>query len=352
MLVISQVPPPFHGSTLMTVVFLETLEKIGLSSVLVDRRFSKTLGAVGRFQASKVLAAGGLTARLALKLVSRRPEICVFFMTNRPASFVVDWVLSELLRAFKIPVIGYIHTQGYTALARRGRLWAFLVRRLLTSAQTIVCLSRTLESDVRDLAPRATVLSIPNTPHNVPDVISARSGDVSVLFLSNFITDKGIDEFVQIAKELAVKHPEVRFLAAGAPTSPHQLDELRRTASENLEVVGAVDGTRKWELMTQASVLVFPSRYEFEAQPLVIIEAAAAAVPVVAYDIGGIRDLVGDGSTGLLHRVEDKSGFLASVSALLDSGDLRSSMGEAARLAYETKYSSSAYERAWNGLLK
>lgn len=354
-IVISQVPPPFHGSTVMTVVFLETLDRLGLPYRLVDRRFSKSLGDVGRFKLSKLTASAGLVGRLLLALVRKRPRQVVFFMTNRTASFLVDWVLSEVLRLFGTPTVGYLHTQGYTALAKRGAPWRFLVRRLLTSAQTLVCLSSALEADVRRLAPKARIVSIANTPHQVPAELEHVSGPegaaLTVLFLSNLIPEKGIGEFLELAAHFEEQGSPVRFVAAGAPVSEEQLAELRASAGPNTDVLGAVGPDRKWDLLREASVLVFPSRYPFEAQPLVIVESMAAGLPVVAFDIGGIGDLVNDGQTGRLLTVGDAAGMRQAVDELIASPDTCAEMNIAARDSFASNYSRNAYEEAWHDAL-
>src|SRR5690606_17277143 len=82
--VISQLPPPTHGSTLMTKVFLEVLDDLGIEWRLVDRRFSRTVGEVGSFKLRKVGAAAGLVTRLLTRLLRRRPAACIFFVTTRP----------------------------------------------------------------------------------------------------------------------------------------------------------------------------------------------------------------------------------------------------------------------------
>ena len=355
-IVISQVPPPFHGSTVMSLVFLETLDRLTLPYRLIDRRFRKDVGEVGTFKPGKVTAAAGLIGRVFGAIVRRRPRQCVFFMTNRTASFLVDCALAEILRRFRVPTIGYLHTQGYTSLAERGRVWKFLVRRLLTSAQTLVCLSSALEADVRDLAPDARIVSIANTPHRVPTMLDSPAEppighEPTVLFLSNFIAEKGLGEFLDLAEHFDRQGSKVKFVAAGAPVSDDQLGALRLAAGANTDVLGPVGPDQKWELLQQASLLVFPSRYPFEAQPLVLVESMAAGLPVVAFDIGGIGDLVDDRETGRLLTVGDNAGMLGAVQELIESPETRGRMAHTAREQFTAKYSRTAYEEAWNDTL-
>jgi glycosyltransferase involved in cell wall biosynthesis len=350
--VISQLPPPFHGSTVMTQVFLETINGLGFSAHLVDRRFSQTVGAVGKFSLKKVFSSIGLGIRLIWAVGRYRPGSVVFFMTNRTASFIVDFALSEILRIMRVRVVGYIHTQGYEALASRGRLWRFMVGRLLGSASEIVCLSPALEEDVIGFAKSARVISIANTPLEHPHGRKPKSADSrEVLFLSNLIPEKGIFDFLEIAADFHRRGDTAVFVAAGAPTSTTQLDELEQIATDNVKLLGPADSELKWHLLESADVLVFPSQYEFEAQPLVIVEAMAAGLPVLAYQIGGIGDLVETGVSGYAVGAGDRDGLTTRLREYLESDRLRMSMQLAARKRFDTNYSRHVYERTWNELL-
>ena len=74
-----------------------------------------------------------------------------------------------------------------------------------------------------------------------------------------------------------------------------------------------------------ADVCLVPSRSE--SFGLVALEAAACGVPVVASDVGGLRDNVVDGVTGLLVKQRDPADFAAAVDNLLEHSDLRWLMG-------------------------
>src|SRR5687767_2213156 len=117
LLVISQLPPPVHGSTVMTEVFLGSLDRLDLEWTLIDRRFSSRIDEVGKVTLRKVSAAIGIMGRLTHAIVRTNPSAVVFFCTTRTVSFLVDWLLSEIIRVSRIPSINYIHTQGYSELA-------------------------------------------------------------------------------------------------------------------------------------------------------------------------------------------------------------------------------------------
>ena len=125
--VISQLPPPIHGSTLMTKTFVSTIDSLDLSWSIVDRRFSTSVSDVGRFSLRKVLSALLMPLRLAWVLWRERPRVVVFFVTNRSFSFIVDCVLCVVLRIFRQSTVRYVHSDGYRGLAQKCRIWNGLV---------------------------------------------------------------------------------------------------------------------------------------------------------------------------------------------------------------------------------
>lgn len=342
----------------MTRVLLETLDTLHVSAKLVDRRFSRSVDDIGTLRPRKFLAAIALPIRLARAAVVFRPHAAIFFATNRTFSFIVDWVLSEVLRLTRTRTILYLHTVGFESLAARGKNWEWLVKRLLRSASIVVCLGPTLVSDVSRWVDPKDIEIIPNTTPDVPPDVEKSLEEVgTVLFLSNLLPDKGADTFVKVAEALRVHVPDQEYVLAGAPTSAaFSASVSQQIVDSNLvnavTVSGAVtDAAAKWNLLTSAAVLVFPSRYAYEAQPLVVLEALATGTPVVAYDIGGLRDVIHNGSNGFLVDPDDVHGLAMRVREVLSDDDRRHDLSKAAKSSYHDNYSREAYRRGWQHVL-
>lgn len=358
LVVVSQIPPPHHGSTMMTLVFLEMLDELSVEFKLIDRRFSKKLGDIGRFSAAKMARAFGLLSRLIKMQIEWKPTGYVLFITNRPASFLVDWALTELMRAFQRPIINYVHTSGFTALANRNRIFRILVKRSLSSAHTTVCLGDSLVADV-SWATTGNIVTIPNTPHALPSSSSsaeARSSVPTFLFLSNLIPEKGAKDFIEAAIDVCSTHAEVKFVVAGATPDAATLKELTDQVQASpwhrrITFVGRADEKMKWRLLQSSYSLVFPSTYAFEAQPLSIVEAMSTGLPVIAYDTGGIRDLVTDDVTGYLLAPNDRQSLRMSMTKLLDDESLAAGLGKNALAKYNKTFSLAAYQSAWSRVL-
>ena len=97
-------------------------------------------------------------------------------------------------------------------------------------------------------------------------------------------------------------------------------------------------------------VYLLPSR--LEAFPVTVQEAMHAGVPVVATDVGSVREAVDDGETGFVVSVEDVQAMAAAVRRLRDDPELRARMGwRASEVACE-RFDVEAGVRAWEDLYK
>ena len=98
-----------------------------------------------------------------------------------------------------------------------------------------------------------------------------------------------------------------------------------------VEYSGPMHGRAKWQCLLRSDIFVFPSSYKYEAFPLVILEAMAASLPVVATDIGAVGDMVVDGETGFLVPQGDSEALADKLRMLCNDSDLRHRMGAAGR---------------------
>ena len=118
--------------------------------------------------------------------------------------------------------------------------------------------------------------------------------------------------------------PEADFAIAG---DGELRGELERAAGPNVRFLGT--RTDVPDVLASLDVFAFPSL--FEGLCLAVIEAQTAGVPVVATAVGGIKETVVDGETGLLVPPRDPEALAAAIRRLLDHPE------EAARLAEEAR---------------
>lgn len=128
-----------------------------------------------------------------------------------------------------------------------------------------------------------------------------RARALKIGYLSNLTVDKGFDTVCEIIQSLArLDDVSVEFHIAG-PFSDAQSKEMYDQISEShrsmIRYFGPVYGDEKDEFFQGIDLFLFPTRYQNEAQPMVLVEALQYGLPVLSIDRGTIKDLVGEGFT-------------------------------------------------------
>jgi starch synthase len=188
--------------------------------------------------------------------------------------------------------------------------------------------------------------------HPAPDRDAVRAAGVdpdrpSVVFVGRITRQKGLGHLLAAAHH--IDRDAQIVLCAGAPDTPEIAEETEKAVAELIESRPGVVWVRRMlpardvrSLLSAATVFVCPSVYE----PLGIVnlEAMACGTAVVASDVGGIPEVVADGSTGLLvhfdeQQVDEFRADLAdAVNALLGDPARAAAMGAAGRERAEREF--------------
>lgn len=151
-----------------------------------------------------------------------------------------------------------------------------------------------------------------------------------VLFAGAVVPGKRVHDLV----DALARVPGASLRIAGRMREPRYAAALAARIrdlglEDRVELLGPLPVERMLAEYQRASLLVLPSAQE--TSPMVIAEAMAAGVPVVATRVGGVRHLVQDGRTGLLVEVGDVEGLAAGIDRLLADERTRSAFAAAAR---------------------
>jgi glycosyltransferase involved in cell wall biosynthesis len=148
-----------------------------------------------------------------------------------------------------------------------------------------------------------------------------------VAMAAQFIERKGHATLLAAVPAILMEHPRTRFLIVGQGPL---LDDIRAQAAQFAGRV-IVPGFRAdfAQILPECDVLVHPAQKE--GLGVVILQAAACGVPVVASRAGGIPEVVSDGKSGYLVEPHDIDGFAQQVNALLGNKELCKEMGRFAR---------------------
>jgi glycosyltransferase involved in cell wall biosynthesis len=126
--------------------------------------------------------------------------------------------------------------------------------------------------------------------------------------MGNISEAKGIVFFLQVAARLleSAAQSTVRMVIAG-PFESREMEKsvrARATALPNVEYVGPKYGVDKAQFFADVDVLLFPSIYHNEAEPLTILEAHSHGIPVISSDRGCIRGMISPNGGLLIPNME------------------------------------------------
>src|SRR4051794_31461888 len=168
---------------------------------------------------------------------------------------------------------------------------------------------------------------IPHFVSPAPERPDVEGSTPNVVFAGRLSPEKGADTLIDAVGRLRT----VRLDVAGEGPDRRRLEGVARgVADGRVRFLGRLDGREVDALISDALAVVLPSRW-YENQPMIVLEAFARGVPVVASDIGGTPELVRHGADGLLFPPGDAAALADALRVLVDDRGRARAMGKAAR---------------------
>jgi len=164
--------------------------------------------------------------------------------------------------------------------------------------------------------------------------------------------EKGQLEFLRAAATLATKFENVRFTICGAPADPGgDYDRAVQKYCDALPVDLLGWRTDVASVLSGLDLLVITSKSE--GMPRVMLEAFSAGVPVVAFPVGGIPEVVRDGETGFLVHRKTPEALAACLGGIIRrGGEPIRNIAANARREWEKKYTVDIYRKNITALME
>lgn len=260
-------------------------------------------------------------------------------------------VVDGLALRHTVPVVSTVH--GYTGGDAKNRLYEWVQRRSLRRFDAVVAVSTLLSSELQKVVRPDRLHVVPNAvaiPSNPLDRSAARaalgipSESRIIGWVGRLSREKGADVLLDVFGRPEVPAETQLVLIGDGP----ELEALRRQA-KRLQI-----DSRVWWLgrMQAASryfsafdLLVLSSRTE--GTPMVILEAMAAGVPIVASRVGGVPDLLVDG-TAFLVDPDAPIALAGAIREMLGNPVMARAATRAARVRLEDRYGVSTWVAAYD----
>ncbi|MEO5701559.1 MAG: glycosyltransferase family 4 protein [Casimicrobiaceae bacterium] len=281
---------------------------------------------------------GGLTARVLATL--RASVLLRRFLVTASIDIVHAHESAPLLVAriasigLPVSIVVTYHGSERERVVGFARLCRFAAHRVLTPSR------RSAADLVRAGLPAGKVevagLGIPEVPPlGAEDIADLRRSLLPdgrhflAITVARLVPQKGIDFLIAVATRLAA---EVHFVVVGDGPLRKSISKAAagKGVDDRFTFVGHREDVHRY--LAAADFFVLTSRWE--ALPLTIVEAMRAGLPVIAFDAGGVRELV-DASVGWVHPIGDVDAVVRSIESLCRDDGLRLRLGRGARARSE-----------------
>jgi glycogen(starch) synthase len=262
----------------------------------------------------------------------------------------VLWLYHRLARRNRRPLVITLHNVMSIAAPESSLP---VMAKLFREADWVTGVSAAVTEDVLTYAPDiGSRLSVIRNGI-VPDVEATPipGGPPRFVCIGRLVEQKGFDLAISAFAAVRERHPSARLTIAGDGPERPRLVALASDldVADSVDFLGMVDRVRIAKLLEEATVVVMPSRYE--GLPLVALEAAWAARPVVAAQWPGLGEAVRHGETGVVVPADDVAALVAGMAELADDSSRAGVLGRQAREMAEELYTmercADAYEQLY-----
>lgn len=282
--------------------------------------------------------------------VWRRLEDLEFDVVHSHSPFLMGAAGARLARRRRLPLVfthhtlydEYVHYAPFVSPRVSVPAVRAYVRRFANRCQVVIVPSRMVTARLRTQGVITRIECIPTAALESDaaahrDVSAARAafnipaGRPVVVTASRLAREKSVDLVLSAFATVRTTHDAVLLVVGGGPEEEN-LHAVAQSLGIARDVIftGLLPHTRALDCMATGALFLYAS--QTETQGLVLVEAMALGLPIVAVDAGGIADAVRDGETGFLTPV-DPAALAGKVRALLDDPAEARRMGERGREA-------------------
>lgn len=252
-----------------------------------------------------------------------RPDVV---HVHEPLLPPLGWAAVRAARDGGVPVVGTFHSH-YPDGCGHYKTWRLALEPIIGSLHTRVAVSPAAAKTAAEYFPGGYRI-VPNgvdvERFRPPEGNEPRRKPADVLFVGR-AARKGLPVLLRALPKLTKRVPEARLLVAGS--HPEDLQPYRKLLPPNTKVLGVLDEEGLVRAMHSAAVLCAPSTGA-ESFGIVLIEALAAGLPVVASDIPGYDAVINPGQDGVLFPPGDPQALADALSGALLNPERRTRLAE------------------------
>ena len=358
-LFITPLPPPVHGSAMVSRYIKECQElQDNFNCDFVNLSTSRNIDEIGKRSIMKYVRFIGAYFIALWKLLTHRYALCYLAITCHGLGFLKDAPFVMLCKLFGRKVIIHQHNKGMSkCVDKKPYKWLL---PLVYKNTKVILLSWHLYPDIEKVVKKKQIIICPN---GIPEMTEKeqhfeRNNDVpQLLFLSNLIPSKGVYTLLDACKILKDKGCQFVCNFIGGESKEITKEVFEKAVEERgiNDVVtyhGPKYGKEKISYLTDSDVFVFPTFYNNECFPLVLLEAMQYKLPLITTNEGGIADIVQNNYNGYICECENPMSLAKAIEDLLADKQKRVEFGENGYRLFKEKFTLEQFNKNISQIIK
>ncbi len=361
-LVMGPTPPPHHGVSMATQALLESDLGREFRLTLVDLADRRGIEHVDKPDLYDVWLFVRQWSRMIRALLMERPRMVYLAISQQMVGFLRDSLFILPCALLRRRVVLHLHGSNFRHWYDNLSAWARLfVRFVIRRADRVIVLGDSLRPLFTGLLPAERLAVVPNgipwgtrsAPHVSPDAHRR----FRVLYFGTLSRSKGVFILVEAIPSVLQVKKDAEFVFAGPWFRPEEQAQAlgfvhRYSLDAHVTFTGAVTtAEEKQRIYESADLFVFPGVQQ-EGQPLVVLEAMAAGLPVIFTNRGCLRETVIQGHNGWEVPLSDPLAVAGRILWFMTHAEERDRMARESRQRYEQRYTREHFVSNLSAVLK
>jgi glycosyltransferase involved in cell wall biosynthesis len=350
-LIIAPTPPPYHGVSVATEMLLKSDLSEMYNLLHIDIADRRGIEFVDEPDIQDVFLFFKQFVRAFTILWLELPQITYLAVSQRIVGFIRDSFFILLANLFNCKVVIHLHGGNFQSLYLESNiLLRHYIKYVMRRVSHAIVLGNSLIGNFKNLIPTENIKVIPNGIYFINDIqtdsrqLKSDRRNFRILYLGTLNILKGISVLVRSIPILREHHNKFELVLAGDWWNKEDEREIKEfideyNLSEFVKFTGQVVGFKKYLLYKSADVFVFPGIQQ-EGQPLVVLEAMAAGLPIIYTNRGCLRETVINGVNGLEIVANDPNDLAEKILWIINHAKERNKMGLKSKERYEALYTS------------
>jgi len=349
-----------HGVSLGFESLIDGFKLTNANIKIIDTKGFLDSGNIGSFTLGRAIASFRAVI-LAWAAIPSRETVYITISLSQ-FGFIRDMLIILAARLMRKRIILHLKGGGYDIFYYQQLvLFKYLISFTLSLSTHIIVLGNLLcrqfdfITDIVDkikIVPNGLTKDLHITTSS--KILPRKNQPIRILYLSNLIPSKGYLTLLKACIKL-LNHSDIKFvcdycgafsktIVDGNHTDAKKLErefiDLIKTNNLTNRVFyhGTVTGKVKEKMLSEAHIFILPTNYQWEGQPLSIIEALAYSTPVISTPHRSIPEQILEGENGFLIPPNDPDVLFKTIIKLVDDPVIYKKMSIAARVHFESNF--------------